>query len=121
MWKTILPVCLCLAGFFSCNKEPMPENPVFLRIENETSQNFLQVLTSGESFDGVKAFSTTQYQTFMSILSAPSAELISSTDTTYAGTVATDYPTLIEDGKYTLEIVEDSTTHSGYNCMYKKD
>ena len=110
-----------MISLFSCNKEPVPEDVVQLRVENQTRQNFLQVITSGESFDSVSALSTTSYRPFMKIISVPSAEIRTATDTVFAGLLIIDYPSFIESGKYTLQIVEDSSTHSGYNCIYRTD
>ena len=120
MKKFCLIVCalLCL---LSCNKESVSQKPVLLRIENKTPQHFAQVITSGEIFDSIDAFSKSSYRSVPKILSAPSAVLITATDTAYAGIFFIDYPSYIEEGKYTLQIVEDSLAYYGYNCTYIKD
>jgi hypothetical protein len=118
MRKVVLPVIVFL--FISCNKQPYPATSVLLRIKNETSKSFTQVITTNESFNNVQAMSTTDYQPFQQIVSVPSAILISSSDTAYAGLIVIDYQTYITTGKYTLEIKTDTLAASGYNCAYIK-
>ena len=120
MKKFFLLVCLFVTSLSSCNKEAL-QKPVLLRIENKTPVNFTHVLTNGESFDNVNAFSEAPYRSFEKIISAPSVVLITETDTAYAGLMFIDYPSYIEKGKYTLQIVEDSLAYYGYNCVYIED
>ena len=119
MRKAVLPAIIFL--FISCNKEPLAATNVLLRISNETPKTFKQVLTSTESFDNVKAMSTTGYQSFQQIISVPSAILINNNDTVSAGLVVIDWPTYITMGKYMLKIKTDTLTASGYSCEYVQE
>lgn len=120
MRKIFLPALIFLL-LIACNKQPMPVTIVLLRIQNETNKSFTQVLTSNESFNNVNANTTSAYQSFFQILSIPSCIMISGTDTSYAGHIPIDNPAFITTGKYTLQIKQDTTTATGYSCVYKQE
>ena len=80
------------------------------------------MFTNNKSFENVKSSGITSYQGFKNPYSVPSATLIiTNSDTVYAGSVYYDWLEYLANGKYTLKILEDTATISGYNCAYIKD
>lgn len=119
MRKIFLPALILL--LIACNKQPMPVTNVLLRIHNETNKSFTQVLTTNGGFNNVGPYATSDYQSFFYIRALPFCTLISATDTSYAGQIPVDNPDLITTGKYTLQIKQDTTTATGYSCLYKQE
>jgi hypothetical protein len=98
------------------------ETGVQLRVQNSTSQNFTEIITNGKSFRGVSPGAVTSYQSFDRIVDAPFVILINGADTAYAGVIYYDPPiNYIENGNYTLDVFEDTSTYYDYNCKYIKN
>jgi len=111
-----------LAEFFcfnACNKD---DAGVFIRVNNNTSEDFKKVLVINKGFENVDASVITSYQPFENALSMPVATLIThDNDTIYAGQIYYDWLEHLANGRYTLKIYEDTGTLSGYNCVYIKE
>ncbi|MBV9962645.1 MAG: hypothetical protein JO072_10395 [Parafilimonas sp.] len=113
---------LCAICFVAaCTKTS--ENSVLIRLRNNTSENFKEVITNGKSFVNVQSSAITSYQNFGKAIDLPYVQLINlNNDTSFAGLIYIDPPvSYLQNGKYTLEIFEDTLTYYGYNCKYIKD
>ena len=118
MKKIILLAVVSITALFSCKKNV--ENNVSLRIENKTTQNFKEVQSNGQSFGTVNAGAITEYKQFEKIVDVPFVTLITASDTISAGKVYIDFPSYYTRGKYTLQIITDTSAYYGYDCVYKK-
>ena len=83
---------------------------VFIRIENKTSDNFINVLAADTSFGNVDAGAVTDYKMFLRVSDKQSAVLITSSDTLIAGFLYYDemFPVYLPNGRYTLQIFYDT-------------
>ena len=116
---TIFLLATMLFCFSACEKD---DAGVFIRVNNNTPEDFKEIWVIDRSFKRVDASAVTSYQTFETAFSIPVATLIThSNDTLYAGLTYYDWYEYLTDGKYTLKVFEDAATHSGYNCVYIKD
>jgi len=116
---TIVLILSMLFCFNACNKTGAD---VFIRVNNNTPENFKKVLVNNKSFENVDASGITSYQPFENTLNVPVATLIThNNDTLYAGLVYYDLLEHLASGRYTLKVYKDNTTLSGYNCVYIKD
>jgi hypothetical protein len=113
----LFAVLFCL---HACSKTG--EEHIAIRVENNTVQNFKEVLVNNKSYKNVQASSTTSYQFFESLLSIPDATgILGNNDTTYIGALYYDWLEYLPEGKYTLKIFDDTSTISNFNCAYIKD
>ena len=105
----------------SCKKNS--NNSVLLRVENKTTTNFSKVITNGVEYDNISPGTVSKYMEFDKIIASAYSEIITlNNDTTYCGLAYSDPPvSYIESGSYTLQIIADTTTSSGYNCNYIKE
>jgi len=107
--------------FAACTKTS--ESKVLIRIQNNTSSNFKEVTTNQKIFSNVQSLEVTSYQTFDKVIDLPFVQLIDvNNDTTFAGMIYIDPPvSYLSNGKYTLDVFEDTLAYYGYNCRYIKD
>ncbi|MBS1747740.1 MAG: hypothetical protein JST21_16370 [Bacteroidetes bacterium] len=121
MRRLLFAFYLSILVFFSCSKTK--DNHVSIRVHNNSPAYFTTIVLKEKSFTEIKPFTTSSYQIFNQVSDLPYVQLINvSNDTIYAGNLYYDAPvSFLSQGKYTLEIFEDTTAFSGYNCQYIKD
>lgn len=108
-----------LVFFIACNKD---DAAVLVRVNNATSLELKEVLTSNRVFKNVHPSETTSYQSFDNAIKPPTALLVTTNnDTLLAGLYYSDALGVLSTGKYTMKIYNDTTLVSGYNCVYIKD
>ena len=113
----LFAVLFCL---HACSKTG--DEHIAVRVENNTTQNFKEVLVNSKSYKNVEPSSTTSYQFFESLLSIPAATaILDNNDTIYIGELYFDWFESLPEGKYTLKIFDDTSTISNFNCAYIKD
>jgi hypothetical protein len=113
---------LLLFCFGACSKTETAEDKFLVRVKNDTSEDFKEVIIGNQSYFNVGATVETDYQVLDNFISAPEATLITNTnDTIHAGYYYFDYIEWISSGKYTLRIFKDTATLSDYNCEYIKN
>jgi len=120
MKKLLLAVLLvAFISCIACHKEH--QSGVSLRIQNTTSKSFTDVSSNGVSFGSVDALATTPYKPFQKILEVPFATVVVDADTLGIGNIFIDLPSYFTRGKYTLQIVADTSTYNGYSCTFIGD
>ena len=112
---------LILCCFFACNKSS--DDGVFIRVKNNTTLEFKEILTNNKRFEHITKSAVTSYQHFTRVSTLPFVTLINNdNDTAYAGAHYVDPPfTYLKNGYYTVEVFEDVSAYYGYNCQYVKD
>ena len=110
--------------FISCKKENA-DAALQMRIRNNTFSRFSYSYATGTEFGKIATGATTVYKSFKSISDIPAARVVVDADTLFAGYYyfcATLPTPLLEDGKYTLEIFEDSISVPGFlSARFIKD
>jgi hypothetical protein len=112
---------LILCYFVACNKSS--DDGVFIRVKNNTTQEFKEILTNNKSFEHVTISEVTSYQHFTQVSALAFVILIdNNNDTVFAGTHYLDPPfTYLKNGYYTVEVFEDTSAYYGYDCRYVRD
>ena len=109
-------------GVQSCEKDVATDyDHVLLRVENKTSMDFRNVFASDTTFDDIPSNSISIYKHLDKIDETPTAFLEIGDETIVCGLLHLDYRGFIESGKYTLQIFENTSTVSGYDCRYIKE
>jgi hypothetical protein len=121
MKQALILLAVTFCCFTSCKKTS--DNGVYIRIQNNTSHTFKEVITNEKSFMNVDTAQATPYQFFNKAVNLPFVTIITENkDTAYAGMHYIDPPIYyLTSGKYTLEIFEDTSAYYGYNCSYIKN
>jgi len=125
MKNKLLTVSICCSVLFmACSKNtPLKDGEVLIRVENATTTDFQNIIVAEKKFGSVDAAVVTGYQSFKDVIAYPGANIVSATDTVYAGLLYCGTPPLpyLENGKYKLQIFYDSLTYSHYNARYIKE
>lgn len=118
--KKSLLILLCAACIvFSCKKNST--DLTMMRIQNMTSVKFDSASSNGQQFGSISAGGETQYHSFDKVVDLPSAWLTIAGDSIFVGHIYIDFPSYLTAGKYTMQVFVDTSTSSGYNCVFIKD
>lgn len=117
--KTLVSIFF-ICGFIACSKSA--ENTIFIRVQNNTAQDFKEVITNKKSFLNITASDSTSYMSFSKANAAYITLIDNNNDTALAGSIPIEgsIPALSQ-GHYTLIIFTDSSAYFGYNCQYIKE
>jgi hypothetical protein len=118
--KKSLLILICTACIIlSCKKSST--NLTMMRIQNNTTVNFDSVFSNGQQFGSITAGGETQYHSFNQVVDLPSAWITIAGDSIFIGQIYIDWPAYLKPGKYTMQVFVDTSTFSGYGCLFIKD
>lgn len=114
MKNRFLAVLIAAAFMFvACSKTASRKNnEVLVRVENATTENFTDLTFMGSDFGSIDAGGSTGYKTFQQVVRYPFANDLS-INHQYLYIIDVVAGLYLENGKYTLQVVPDTTFHYG--------